>query len=144
MKKFEIVSKIQNGKIVENRSEIEKAIKYFEDKIITITFELFKKKRSDNQNRYYWGVLIPLTRIAVKELWGEDWNIEETHEYLKVNLNYYEIVNEKTGEITRKTKSTTENTTVEMETYHLKIRMFLLEWFDIDAPEPNQNIIIEN
>jgi hypothetical protein len=49
----------------------------------------------------------------------------------------------KTGEITQTTKSTTENTTTEMEIYHTEIRIYLLEHFEIDAPEPNQEMLLK-
>jgi hypothetical protein len=29
-----------------------------------------------------------------------------------------------------------------MEVFHLEIRKHLLEWFNVDAPEPNEEIIL--
>ena len=140
--KIEITTSILNGLFKRNRTTVLNAIKSFEGKEVVITIDRLKKKRSNNQNSYYWGVLIPLTKKAILDTWGEVWSIEKTHSYLKENFCFYEKVNESTGEVIKVPKSTTENTTTEMEFYHLEIRKHLLEWFNVDAPEPNENLTL--
>ena len=140
--KIEITTSILNGLFKRNRTTVLTAIKSFEGKEVVITIDRLKKKRSNNQNSYYWGVLIPLTKKAILDTWGEVWSIEKTHSYLKENFCFYEKVNESTGEVIKVPKSTTENTTTEMEFYHLEIRKHLLEWFNVDAPEPNENLTL--
>jgi len=142
MQKVTITTSIEKNNFKRNRNLILEAIHSFNGKEVVVTFEKPKKKRSNQQNNYYWGVLIPLTQKAVLDTWGEVWSIDKTHEYLKENFCYYEKVNEDTGQVIKVPKSTTENTTTEMEIYHLEIRKHLLEWFDCDAPEPNENLTL--
>ena len=111
--------------------------------IINLTFAKKTNKRSNNQNRYYWAVIIPIFKNAIRESWGELWSIAETHEFLKSNCNYIEFVNEDTGEIIRKVRSTTENTTVIQEEFHEKCRQLCSTFFDTEIPLPDKDLKIE-
>ena len=70
-------------------------------------------------------------------------SIEKVHEFFKLHFNYIEKVNEATSEVIRIPKSTTENTTTQQEEYHLQIREFLMEWFNVTAPLPNEHLNLE-
>lgn len=111
MKKISIISDVNNGNLKRNRGEITNALKSFEGKTIKLTIEKFANKRSNNQNSYYWFVVIPILKDAILNEWGEVWSKEKTHEFCKMQFNYFEKINEETGEIVRVPKSTTENTT---------------------------------
>lgn len=74
------------------------------------------------------------------EEWVEIWSIEKTHEYLKMECNYSEKVNEDTGQITRVPRSTTENSTTDQEDYHTKCRVLALEFFNTEIPLPNEDL----
>jgi hypothetical protein len=141
--KIQIKSLVQNGILKRNRNLILDAINSFEGKEILITFEKPKKKRSNPQNSYLWSVLYPITQNAIKNEWGEVWNIEKVHEFYKIQFNVIEKVNEETGQLIKLPKSTTENTTTQQEEYHLQIREFLQEWFNIIAPLPNEHLTLE-
>jgi hypothetical protein len=141
--KIQIKSLVQNGILKRNRNLIIDTINSFEGKEILITFEKPKNKRSNSQNSYLWAVLYPITQQAIKNEWGEVWNIEKVHEFYKLQFNVIEKVNEETGQIIKLPKSTTENTTTQQEEYHLQIREFLQEWFNITAPLPNENLTLE-
>lgn len=141
--KIQIKSFVQNGNLKQNRTLIKNAIESFENKDIMITFEKPKRKRSNSQNNYLWGILYPITQNAIKNEWGEIWNIEKVHEFYKIQFNVIEKVNEETGQVIKLPKSTTENTTTQQEEYHLQIREFLQEWFNVTAPLPNENLTLE-
>ncbi len=141
--KIEITTSIHNNVFKRNRNMVLDAIKSFNGKDVVISFDKPKKKRSNNQNSYYHGLLVPLMQQGAKDLWGEVWSRQKAHEHLKAKFCFHERVIEKTGEIERVPKSTTENTTTEMEVFHLEIRMYLLENFDIDAPEPNEDLTLK-
>jgi hypothetical protein len=85
-------------------------------------------------------VLYPITQQAIKNEWGEVWNIEKVHDFYKIQFNVTEKVNEETGQVIKLPKSTTENTTTQQEEYHLQIREFLQEWFNITSPLPNEHL----
>jgi hypothetical protein len=141
--KIQIKSLVQNGLLKRNRTLIIDTINSFEGKEILITFEKPKNKRSNSQNSYLWAVLYPITQQAIKNEWGEIWNIEKVHEFYKIQFNVIEKVNEDTGQIIKLPKSTTENTTTQQEEYHLQIREFLQEWFNITAPLPNEHLTLK-
>jgi hypothetical protein len=141
--KIEIISKVVNGRLERNRSLIEKAIASFEGKDIVLTIQRKRKKRSNLQNNFYWGCIIPIVQLAIREHWGEHQSINDVHFFLKQKFNYVEKVNEQSGEVVNLPKSTTLNTTVEQEEYYDKIRAFAKEWFNTDIPYPNEQIQIE-
>lgn len=139
---MKILTSIQNGIFKRNRNLVLDLIRSFDGKEVFISIERVKKKRSNNQNRYLWGVLYPITKEAIKNEWGEIWSNEKVHDFYKLHFNYIEKVNETTGEVIKISKSTTENTTTQQEDFHSQILNFLKEWFNIDAPLPNEVIEI--
>ena len=138
--RVEITTSIQNGLFKRNRNIVLDAIKSFNGFDVVLTIAKAKKKRSNNQNAYYWGLLIPLTQNAIKTEWGEIWSKEKTHEFYKLHFNYVEKVNETTSEVIKIPKSTTDNTTTQQEEYHAQIREFLKDWFNVTAPLPNEDL----
>jgi hypothetical protein len=140
--KAQVITSIVNGKFKRNLNTVLSIVKEFEAMDVLLTFEKPKKKRSNNQNSYYWGLLIPITQNAIKDSWGEIWTKEKVHDFYKLHFNFVEKVNEETGEVIKIQKSTTENTTSQQEEYHAQIRQFLKEWFNVDAPLPNEDITL--
>ena len=142
MKKITISSKVVNGNLATNRRRIKEIVSSFEGLEIDICFSKKRKKRSNEQNAYYWGVIIPLFQQGIKECFGEMWDINTTHEHIKSQFNKEEKVNIKTSEVVQLYKSTTENSTIEMEEYHEKIRNWMLENMDIICPLPNEDLTL--
>jgi len=58
--KHQIISNVENGILKRNRTLLKQTIESFEGKTIVITIDRAKKTRSNNQNRFYWGVVIPI------------------------------------------------------------------------------------
>jgi hypothetical protein len=140
MNKITVISNVENGNLTRNRSLIRDIINSFEGKIIEITFQKKRSTRSTPQNAYYFGVIIVLFCEAVRAEWGEIWSKEKAHEFLKSQFLFFEKHNEDTGEIVRTPKSTTECTKTEFEEYLTSCRNFMSEWFNVDAPLPNEQI----
>ena len=138
-----INTSVQNGKLNRNRKALQKAVEQEEGREIVITIERKKKKRSSLQNAYYWGCLINMVRIGIKDATGHNSSIDEVHNYLSGKFHTTEIVNKTTGEIDVMPKSTTEDTTVQFEEYQLECRAWAKEWLGIDIPLPNEQIEIE-
>ena len=67
MKKAEIITDVNNGTLRRNRNLIKKVIGMFEGKTILITIQLNRKRRSNNQNAYYFGVINHLSIFARKD-----------------------------------------------------------------------------
>lgn len=142
MKKIEVISSVVNGNLMRNRNTIKNAIASFEGKDVLVTIQAKRKVRSNNQNAYYWSVIVECWKYLLKETQGEIYSKEETHEFLKVNFNYQEVVNEQTGVVLRTVKSTTANSTTEMEEYHLRCRQAAEQLFGFNIPEPNEIITL--
>ena len=143
MKSIAVMSTVSSGKLVRNKGMIANAVKHFEGKEVEIVIKEKKKYRSSPQNAYYFGVIIPLTVNAIYSEWGEVWSKDKAHEFFKSRFLFEERVNEQTAEIIQIPKSTTDNTTLEQEEYHLKCVEFLREWFNVEVPLPNDKIRID-
>lgn len=139
---YEIISNVQNGNLIRNRNLIKEAICAFENKEIVIRIEKKKKKRSNPQNRFYYGVVIPLMQQSLKES-GTLMTSNDVHELLKLRfLKETILVNEETGQIVERIKSTTELTTSQFMDYISEITLFAAEYFGVEIPAPNENITL--
>lgn len=148
-KQLEVRTFVEEGKLKKNRKLIVEAIEQFEGKEVTLIIKRWFKQRSNNQNGYYWAVIVEHWVNIIREEWGEIWTKEETHEFLKSNLNYTEYVNEDTGEMLinpetnlpiRKPKSTKDNTTVNQEDYHKACRDLAWNMFEYQIPLPEHKL----
>jgi hypothetical protein len=116
-------------------------------------FELFKgvkdgmyiidlctaKRRTNPQNRYYHGLVVPMIKRAMEQE-GNEFTTEETHEFLKARFNTVEMLNRETGEVITVPRSTARLTTVEFMDFIAKIQRFAAEWFGLDIPSPGEQM----
>ncbi len=135
--------RVLNGLVkLSNKTEFAKDIANFEGKEIVITVEVKSKKRSLKQNRYYWGVVVPLVKAGLTDA-GWRYTTEQVHEDLKRDFNIVEIVNEQSGEIRKSIGSTTEMTTKQIMEYFAKITEWSAEYLGVEIPEPNEQLEIK-
>ena len=99
----------------------------------TVEMSTLSKGRSNPQNRYYYGIIIPMIS---REL---GYSNEETHNALKEKFlsKPIEITKKKTVYLMR-IASTTDLSTTQMETYLKKCRDFAGEFLGIFIPLPNE------
>lgn len=92
------------------------------------------KGRSNNQNRYYRGVVVKI----ISEHTG--FTPEEVHELLKYRfLRTYETLSTKNGDKEfERTKSTTELTTSAFEIFMSDVRMWASIELGLYIPDPNE------
>src|SRR5574343_246634 len=112
-----IYGKVKSGKFHPEKRLLEE-LKRFEDKDVMIEVKRKKRLRSNQQNSYYWGVILEYFCQGYKELNSERLSKEEAHDFLKHRFNYREIINEATGEIDRIGLTTTNLSTIEAEEYY--------------------------
>ena len=143
IKKVQIKSKVVDGNLTRNRKFLVNCLKEHEGKEIVITIERQRKKHSDIQRGYYFGVIVSLIREAIFNEWGERMDSNEVHELLKTNCNWKEKTNKNTGEIIKVAGSIKQHTTSEQEDFHEDCRRWALEWFNIIIPLPNEQIEIK-
>lgn len=122
---------INEGKLHVNMREAFRIhLARLEGRPVDIVVRLQKKKRSNQQNRYYWPVIVGM----ISEHTGH--TPDEIHEFLKVRFNPYWI--EIDGEKTRVGLSTTELSTVQMEEYQSRIRTWAGTELGLYIPVPNE------
>jgi hypothetical protein len=140
---YEIRSKVKNGTLTRNVNLIKDAIQTFEGRQIIIKIEKFKKKRSTQQNRFYYGVIIPIVQNCLKEA-GHVMTNESTHDLIKLKfLKETLFVNETTGEVIERIKSTTELSTSQFMDLLAEINNFTFEYFGVSLPSPNDDLILK-
>lgn len=144
MKKISIISSVENGTLKRNRKLISDAIKSFEGKEIELTIERKRKKRSNPQNRYYWGVVMPILQSGLKEATGEVRDINSIHYQIVLPLfsPKREIINKETGEVVSESKSSSEMTTSEFSEFVMEIQKWGSEFLSVDIPSPNENLTL--
>ena len=139
---YEIRSEVKNGTLTRNVNLIKDAIQTFEGKQIIIKIEKAKKKRSTQQNRFYYGVIIPIVQNCLKEA-GHVMTNESTHNLIKLKfLKETLFVNETTGEVIERIKSTTELSTSQFMDLLAEINNFTFEYFGVNLPSPNDDLTL--
>lgn len=108
-----------------------------------VTIDIESRKRSVQQNHYYYGVVISLIQEALRDEWGESLTKEETHELLKQHCNWKELVNNDTGESLKIPQSTADLTTMEFEEFLERCRRFAFEYLNVSIPLPNEQVDME-
>ena len=139
---YEIISEVKNGTLTRNTNLIKDAIQTFEGKQIVIKIEKAKKKRSTQQNRFYYGVIIPIVQNCLKEA-GHIMTNESTHDLIKLKfLKEALFVNEETGEVIERIKSTTELSTSQFMDLLAEINNFTFEYFGVSLPSPTDDLTL--
>jgi hypothetical protein len=137
MKKISALCKIDGTLKIIKRREFDLCISTAPKGRYFLTLEKIYKKRSLNQNAYYFAVVVPLIRGGLFDV-GYKLSIEQTHEYLKEQFLRQEIINDQTGEIKIINRSTTELKTVEFNEYFEEIIRWADEYLSIKIPYPNE------
>jgi len=104
---------------------------------VLIDIQNLPLKRSDRQNRYYWGVVIPLVKSCLESA-GYTLNLDDTHEVIKQQFNKKVIVSENGHEITLG-QSTAKLSKDDFAVFIKKIESFTIENFNTPLPQPFEN-----
>lgn len=93
-----------------------------------------KKQRSNNQNKYYWGCVLP----RISEHTG--FTIEESHEVMKYRFlkGWKTVKTSKDQMEIEYIRSTTDLDTKSFEEYMIKVREFASIALQCWIPEPNE------
>jgi len=140
MSKMWCLLHIKNGE-VQNKSQVKRVFDQLRDGKWLIEIGQ-ANKRSEQQNRYYWGLVIPLVQNGIKDL-GTELTKEETHNFLKSKFNYTEIINKETGEYIQVPRSTTILNKEAFSEYIAKIQQFSAEFLNVVIPDPGQQMELE-
>jgi len=99
-----------------------------------ITISKYRKRRSDNQNRFYWSCFVHPFGEFLREQ-GENLTDDDAHEMLKMKFLRVVIHDDKAGDL-ECARSTTKLDVAEYNDYLDRCSHFLNEMFGIVTPEP--------
>lgn len=99
-----------------------------------VEIKQYRKKRSINQNDYYWGAVVtPLASYL-------GYLPDDLHKELALKFIPKHLTNRITGEITKVGRSTTELDTLEFEQYLEMVRIWALTELDFLIELPNEHL----
>ena len=125
-------AKIEKCKLIhDNPDRFELWLGGLEGQEVVVSVEKRKKSRSQNQNNYYWGVVIELLVDAMGLM------PEEVHEVLKSKF-LIKGLTDKNGKNYEVSKSTADLTTSEFEDYLTKCRMWASQQLSVVVPLPHE------
>lgn len=99
--------------------------------IQTVEIRAFKKDRSSQQNKYYWGTVLKV----ISDYTG--YSGSDLHELFKLNLLPSKVI-ELGDKRVSVTPSTTDLTTIEFEQYIAEIMQFAADSLSLYIPSPNE------
>lgn len=110
-------------------------------KEVVLSFKIKRRTRSVEQNGYYWKVVVPMVMEAINS-YGNEFDEQETHEFLKAKFNTkeVEVVPDNFIEVPR---STSRLDTKEFMTYVERIQQFASVMLGVYIPGPNEQAVID-
>ena len=126
------------------RQEVEE---HFPGRMVRITVHAVGKQRSTQQNRYWWGVIIPRVLEGLNNAWGATLSHgiashrEEVHRFLlrKLWADDNVVADPETGEVMFvQPVSITSLTTAEQEDLNERVRKWAFEHLGITILKPNE------
>lgn len=110
----------------------------FRGKEVEITIQRRRKHRSAPQNRFYWGVVVPMVQAGIKDL-GDELTTEQVHELLKIRHLKETKIDKDTGELLYEfVRSTAALSTGEFMEYIERCAQFAAEYLGVVIPQPER------
>jgi hypothetical protein len=124
---------IKEGKLFVDKPEsFKQHLLALNGKRVQVTVEKIKHKRTNNQNQYYWGVVVKL----IAQHTGHD--PEQVHEALKEMFSPKWYMPESQGTMVGVPTSTTRLDTLGFVEYTEKCRMWASEFLGLNVPLPGE------
>lgn len=134
---------VTNGK-PNNAKKLNEAFRGFEGKDVIVTIEKRKSKRSDAQNRFFHGVVIPIIQQGYLDAgWIEGKSFEWTKNEIKKACLIKEAVNQNTGEVKQYVGETSGLTKLEFMDFIAEVQQWAMESLNVYVPDPNEIMEIE-
>lgn len=126
-----------------NRTGFAQDLHDFIGKEVRITVER-KAKRSNQQNRFFHGVVLPIIKShMVDHGWKEAKSSEWVKDYVKFHCLVKEVVNEDTGECEKTLGKTSELSTSEFKDMIADVQQFCAEKWDLYIPDPGEQMLLD-
>ena len=143
------ILQVEDGKILwtpEEKERWRRSVENIATKYAVITIEPRRNKRSQSQNSYYWGAVIPFLLHEMGEQ-RTKMSEERIHDWLRSQFLSevidFEFINRETNEVKtisdRVSKSTTSLTVGEFVEYIMKIEMWAQDFLGTQRlPDPEE------
>ena len=138
--KLTVFTQVRNDGTLTSAKTIRNAIDTYRGKTLAITFDEPKKVRSNEQNAYFHGVVIPLVTERINDL-GTFITQSKVKDMLKAEFLLYEI--EINGDSIKMVKGTSELSTKEFKDFVENIQIWAADVLDLVVPDPNEQIKID-
>jgi hypothetical protein len=141
--KTTITTSVVDGKMTTNRSVLSQAMSAFNGMDVDITIERHKRKRSNPQNSYLHGAVLPIIRnrlieLGINEAQSKEW----VFDFIKANCLVTEIVNKETGEVLKSLGKSSALSTWEFNEFVERIQQYCSEKLSLYIPDPGEDIIL--
>jgi hypothetical protein len=140
--KLELTCNVRNGRLPpEDSRTIREALARMEGRRVVVTIRKFVRKRSNPQNAYLWGVVVPVCHEIMVDA-GNDVTPEDTFRYLKEFVGgsiFAQLICTPDGKRRTIIRSSTTLDTQEMENFLERCRVWAAENGRV-IPLPNENI----
>ena len=141
--KIKALGSVKNGELqVYSKSKLQKAIQSMEGCIVEIIIRQKTKGRSNQQNKYYWGVALGIVESAISEENGVFIGIETAHEIVKIHLNGFEVFDFDRMKVEKEAQSTANLTTDEFEELIENLRRWANDLLGVYIPMPNEETVL--
>lgn len=128
---------------IKDRNLFNQEIKTLDEaKEYQIVIKKKQKPRSNGQNRYYWGIALPLVLRGLKNAGFDVYSKEDAHDVVKLKFLKTEIQND-SGEFIHTFKSTKNMSTQEFKEFIDIIQYWASEYLNEYIPAPNESQDIE-
>lgn len=131
---FALTIPVRDGRLDPDRYQQQAIDNYLstrEGKEVIVKFSRPTNRRSLNQNRFYWGIVL----AVISDSTGH--TAEEVHEYLKTIMLPRKFIAIKGREV-EIVKTTTDLSTDEFEAYLERVRAWAKSELGIEIPTPNE------
>lgn len=135
MKKIEFICACTDGTLSIPTWAKHELMHLFEGKQVRVLVKSGGRQRSTWQNRYYWGVVVPLLAQGLSDMEGETISLDLAHDFIKRKFW------PETGQVIQGHFigfTTTAATTAEWEEKMGEIRHWAATFLNVQIPEPNE------
>ncbi|HZZ77471.1 MAG TPA: hypothetical protein VFE62_03070 [Gemmataceae bacterium] len=138
---FTLAGMVSGGKLPPPMTaQIVDALSRLEGKVVEITLKERKKRRSNNQNAYMWGVVVKLITDAFRDA-GNNVDAEDVFIFLKLNVwKAKQVFVTPDGEVLQGIASSRHWTTQEMELRLEEARAWAAQTLGLEIPLPNEDV----
>jgi hypothetical protein len=142
---LEFICPVVDGRISDTHTKrIGEAIRAFDGRRVSLAIKEVKPTRSNNQNRYMWGVVVRMITVAFREA-GNMVDDQEVYEFLKAHVwKLNQFIVSPDGEVFKSPGSTRKLTKQEMELRLEEARAWAAEVLGIQIPLPNEESELTN